>query len=144
VTTWGAELGGAKRLELLRELVPRATEIALLMNPNNPGSEAISKGVQEVASNGGLGLHILYASAELDFENVFETVLRLRLGAIVIGPDPLLISRGEQIAALALRHGVPAIYQFSEFAEAGGVMSYGGNLTEPFLTLLARADEVIL
>jgi putative tryptophan/tyrosine transport system substrate-binding protein len=131
VTTFGSELG-PKRLELLHELVPTATNIALLVNPTNPDAENQSRGAHAAASTLGLQLHVLHASTERDFDTVFAILLQLRPAALVIGADPFLISRREQIGALSLRHAVPAIYQFREFAAAGGLMSYGGNLTDSF------------
>jgi putative tryptophan/tyrosine transport system substrate-binding protein len=131
VTTFGSELG-PKRLELLHELVPTATNIALLVNPTNPDAENQSRAANAAAGTFGLQLHVLHASTERDFDTVFATLVRLGLGALVIGADPFLISRREQIGALALRHAVPAIYQFREFTVAGGLMSYGGSLTDSF------------
>lgn len=122
----------AKRLELLHELVPAATTVALLVNPNAPSAVTLSRDVQAAAGKLGLQLHVLHASAEGDFDVVFERLLKLRAGALVIGTDPFFNGRSEQIAALAIRHGVPTIYQYRAFAAAGGLMSYGGSFTEPF------------
>jgi putative ABC transport system substrate-binding protein len=122
----------AKRLELLHELVPAATTVALLVNPNAPSAVTLSRDVQAAAGKLGLQLHVLHASAEGDFDVVFERLLKLRAGALVIGTDPFFNGRSEQIAALAMRHGVPTIYQYRAFAAAGGLMSYGGSFTEPF------------
>jgi ABC-type uncharacterized transport system substrate-binding protein len=125
-----AELG-PKRFELLRELVPTAKVIALLVNPTNPIiSQGISKELQSVASNFGLQVQVLSASTEGDFDAVFATIAKMKAGALIIAPDALFISRTEQLAALTTRHGVPAITQFREFAAAGGLMSYGGNFTD--------------
>jgi len=77
-------------------------------------------------------LHVLHASSERDFDTAFTSLLQRRASALVIGSDPFLISRIEQLAALTVRHEVPAIYQFREFAAAGGLMSYGGSLTDAF------------
>ena len=122
---------GPKRLELLRELMPTANIIALLVNPTSPFiTESISKDLQSAARTLGLQLHILNASTERDFDPAFATFAQLRAGALVIAPDALFISRSEQLVALALRHAVPTITQFREFAAAGGLMSYGGSFTE--------------
>ncbi len=130
VTNLNTELG-PKRLELLRELVPTVNIIALLVNPTSPFiTETVSRDVQSAARTLGLQLHILNASTERDFDTVFATLVQLRAGALVIGPDTFFISRSEQLAALTLRHAVPAITQFREFAAAGGLMSYGGSFTE--------------
>ena len=128
VTSLAAEVG-PKRLELLHELVPTATIIALLVNPTNPTlAETESRDVQAAARALGLQLHVLHASTERDFDTVFATLVQLRAGGLVIGTDAFFTSRSEQLAALALRHAVPAIYQFREFAAAGGLMSYGSSL----------------
>jgi putative ABC transport system substrate-binding protein len=130
VSTLNVELG-PKRLELLREVVPTATIIALLINPTNPTlAESLSRDLQAAARTLGLQLHILHANTERDFDTVFATLVQLRAGALVIGPDALFNGRSEQLAALALRHAMPAIYQNREFAAAGGLLSYGASLTD--------------
>ena len=117
VTILGVELG-LKRLELLHELVPTATTIALLVNPTDPAlSEPITRGVQAAARTLGLEIHVLQASAERD----------LVAGGLVIGPDQLFSSRSQRLAALALRHAIPAIFQFHPFTAAGGLISYGSS-----------------
>jgi len=132
VTSLNAEVQ-PKRLELLHELVPTATVVGLLVNPTNPNlAEFTTKNLHEAARSLGLELHILHASADRDFDAVFATLLQLRAGALVIGADPLFTSRLEQLAALTVRHAVPAVYQFREFTAAGGLMSYGGSLTDTF------------
>ena len=123
---------GSKRLELLHELVPTATIVAALFNPTNPNAETLSRELQAAARTLGLQLHVLHASTEGDFDMVFATLLKLHAGALVIGSDPFFNSRSEQLAALAIRHAVPTIYQYRAFAAAGGLMSYGGSFTEPF------------
>jgi putative tryptophan/tyrosine transport system substrate-binding protein len=123
VTTLTAEVG-PKRVELLHELVPTAASIALLVNPAAvPMAETISKDLQAAARTLGLQSHVLHASAVADFDTVFATLAELRAGALVIGSDPFFNSRSEQLAAMAIRHAVPAIYQYREFAAAGGLMS---------------------
>jgi ABC-type uncharacterized transport system substrate-binding protein len=130
VTNLNTELG-PKRLELLRELIPTAKIIALLVNPTSPFiAENISKDLQLTARTLGLQLHILNASTERDFDMVFATFAQLRADALVIAPDAMFISRSEQLGALTLQHAVPAITQFREFVAAGGLMSYGGSFTE--------------
>jgi putative ABC transport system substrate-binding protein len=105
---------GPKRLELLRELVPTATVIGCLLNPTSPVlAEATSRELEVAArSFGELRLHVLHASSERDFDAVFATLVQLRAGGLVIGPDALFTSRSAQLAALALRHAVPTVYQF--------------------------------
>jgi putative tryptophan/tyrosine transport system substrate-binding protein len=132
VTSLNAEVG-PKRLELLHELVPTAAVVGLLVNPTNPNlAELTTKKLHAAARSLGLKMHILHASADRDFDAVFATLLQLRAGALVIGADPFFTSRLEQLAALTLRHAVPAVYQFREFTAAGGLMSYGGSLTDTF------------
>jgi putative ABC transport system substrate-binding protein len=121
----------SKRLELLRELVPKATIVALLVNPTSPEiTEVVSRDLQSTARTLGLQLHVLNASSDRDFDTVFATLAQLRVGALVIAPDAFFISRGEQLGVLTAHHAVPAITQFREFAAAGGLMSYGGSFTE--------------
>ena len=122
----------SKRLELLREVVPKATVVALLVNPTSPEiTESVSKDLQLTAWSLGLQLRILEASTDRDFDTVFATLKQLQVGALVIAPDAFFISRTEQLGALTARHAVPAVTQFREFAVAGGLMSYGGSFTEP-------------
>jgi putative ABC transport system substrate-binding protein len=130
VTSLGLELG-PKRLELLHELLPTATIIALLANPANPTSAEIqSRDLQATARILGLEPNVLHASSERDFETVFATLVQLRAGALVISNDGLFISRAKELGALSLRHAVPTIFQFREFAAAGGLMSYGSSNTD--------------
>ncbi len=122
---------GPKQLEQLREFVPKAKIIALLVNPTSPIlAETQSRELSATARRLGLQLHVLHASTERDFDRVFATLVRLRAGGLVIGGETLFTGRSEQLAALALRHAMPAIYQFREFAAAGGLMSYGASLTD--------------
>ena len=121
-----------KQLELLRELVPTATIIALLINPTSPTAEVQTRNMQAAARNLGLELHVLHASTERDFDTAFASLARLRAGGLVIGADAFFVSRSKQLAALTLRHGVPAIHQFRAFVAAGGLMSYGSNLTDAY------------
>jgi putative tryptophan/tyrosine transport system substrate-binding protein len=126
VANLGGELG-AKRLELIHELVPGANLIGVLLNPTNPSIDSQTRDMQAAAQILGVRLQIVHASAERDFDAAFATLLELRAGALVIGNDALLINRSERLAALALRHAMPAVYQFPEFVAAGGLMSYGGS-----------------
>jgi putative ABC transport system substrate-binding protein len=122
-----------KRLELARELFPGATTVALLVNPANPVAATVSKDLQAVADTLGVRLHVLHASTEADFEAAFATAVQLRAAALVItAADPVFGSYAAQLGALALRHRVPAIYQYREFAAAGGLMSYGGYTTDTY------------
>jgi len=119
---------GPKQLELLHQLVPTATIIALLVNPTSPYiAEYTTKDVQ-AARTLGLQLHVLHASAERDFDAAFAALAQLRAGGLVISSDVLFNNRLDQLVALGARHAVPTIYQFREFVEAGGLISYGGSL----------------
>ncbi len=119
-----------KRFELLSELVPQAGVIALLVNPNSPNAERISRDVQEAARATGIRLAILKAGNESEIETAFASLVQLQAGALLVGGDPFFVRRREQLVALAARHAVPAIYWGSEFAVAGGLLSYGPSLTE--------------
>jgi putative ABC transport system substrate-binding protein len=130
VTNLNVEVG-PKRLELVHELLPTATIIAVLVNPTSPNiAELFSRAMQQAARTLGLELHVLHAITDRDFEAAFARVLQLRAGALVISPDVFFNTRSEQLAALSLRHAVPAIYQYRPFAAAGGLMSYGSDETE--------------
>jgi putative tryptophan/tyrosine transport system substrate-binding protein len=117
-----------KGLELISELVPQAGVIALLVNPNNPGTEAIIRYVQEAARVKGLQLAVLKAGTESEIDVAFLTLLQLHAGGLVVGVDPFFNSRREQLVALASRHAVPVVYYWREFAADGGLISYGPSL----------------
>ena len=118
-----------KRLELLSELIPQAKVVALLMNPNAPDNAPMVRDAQEGARMKGLQLHILKASTEGEIDAIFATLIQLRAGALVVDSDPFFNSRREQLVVLAARYAIPAIYEWREFAAAGGLMSYGPSLT---------------
>jgi len=133
-----------KRLELLHELVPTATIIAALINPTNPVlAETLTRDLQTAANKLGVQLHVLYASSERDFDTVFVTLVQLRAGGLVIGADALFNSRSEQLAALTIRHAVPAIYQFREFVSAGGLMSYGTTVVDTYRPLGVYTGRIL-
>jgi putative ABC transport system substrate-binding protein len=119
-------------VELLHEAVPSATIMAGLANPANPNAAAISRAEQAAARSLGLEFHALYASREREVEAAFGSLRQLRAGGLVIDPDPFFNARSELLGGLALRHAVPAIYQYPEFTAAGGLMSYGGSLTDDY------------
>ncbi len=123
---------GAKRLELLHELVPTATIMALLVNPTTPAAETVARDAQAAARDLGLQLHVLHASSDRDFDTVFTTVAQLRAGGLVIGADPFFTNRSQQLAELSVGHAVPTIYEFREFAAAGGLISYGSNIADAY------------
>jgi putative ABC transport system substrate-binding protein len=130
VVTLAVELG-PKRLELAHEMVPAASSAALLVNPSD-AAQADIKETQEAARALGLQLHILRASSERELDMAFAAVLQLRPGALVINADAFFNSRSEQLAELALRHGVPALYQYRQFAAAGGLANYGSRLADAY------------
>ena len=128
VTTMGVELG-AKQLELLHEVAPAVSVVALLMNPTNPSISARqARDVPAAAHKLGVQLHVLNASEERDFDGVFAKLRELRVGGLTISPDTFLNARSEQLAALAVRHAIPSISPYREFSRAGGLMSYGASV----------------
>lgn len=120
----------AKRLELLRELVPTATMIAVLSNPASPDAEAQVIQVQEAARIVGQQIHVVAARNEGDFDAAFGAAVQRRAGALFVTGDPLFTSRRTQLVALAARHAMPASYSFRDLVVAGGLMSYGANLAD--------------
>jgi ABC-type uncharacterized transport system substrate-binding protein len=118
---------GAKRLELLRDLVPKVTSIALLVNPNNANAEPQTKETKLAAARFGLEIDIITASSKADFDSAFATLVRQKAGALVVSVDPFFISQRDQLVERAARHAVPAIYYAREFTADGGLMSYGAN-----------------
>jgi putative ABC transport system substrate-binding protein len=124
---------GPKRLELAHELMPAATHIALLVNPSDPArAETLSSEVQAAAGHLGLQLHVLRAGTEAEIEAAFAGFAQLKAGVLVIGGDAFYNSRSKLLAELALRHAVPAIYEYNEFTNAGGLMSYSGSIKESY------------
>ncbi len=122
-----------KRLELLHELLPAKTSIALLVNPTvSPQAEIQSRDVKAAAQLLGRQLHIVQASTESQLEPVFASLKELNVSGLVIGTDTFFTSRREQIAALSVRHAVPTVYQYREFALAGGLISFGASLTNMY------------
>jgi putative tryptophan/tyrosine transport system substrate-binding protein len=142
VTRFNVELG-PKRLELLHELVPTAARVALLVNPTNPNTETFSRDLQMAADALGLNVDVLQAGAESEFDALFATLVQWRIGALVIANDPFFNSRSEQLAALTVRHAVPAIYQYRKFVEAGGLMSYGASNTDSHRQLGAYIGRIL-
>ena len=124
-----------KRFDLLSKLVPEANVIALLVNPNYSGVEAVIREVQEAAHVKGVQLHILKAATENEIDAAFATFTQLRPGALVVANDPLFSTRREQLVALASRNRVPTIYPFREFATASGLVSYGPSLSTAYRLL---------
>jgi ABC-type uncharacterized transport system substrate-binding protein len=131
VNTFNAVLG-AKRFELLHKLVPNATVIALLANPNSPTGEAETRETQAVARSLGHNLIILYARTESEIDVAFATVVQQQVGALIVTGDPFFVSRRDKIVALAARHAVPTIYTQREFVAAGGLIGYGTSITDAY------------
>jgi putative tryptophan/tyrosine transport system substrate-binding protein len=133
VTNFNVEVA-PKRLEFAHELVPAATDIAVLVNPTAYETEIELRNLRDSAQILGVRLHVLRASTEGDFDTVFATLVQLRAGALVIANDPFFFSRSEQLGALTLRHRIPSIYQPGGFITAGGLMSYGGSTEDIYRT----------
>jgi len=133
-----------KRLELLRELLPSATNFALLIDPAVPDlAEPTARLSEAAARAAGLQLQVLRASSESDFHAVFATLIRLHMSALVIAPDNLFTAHSEQLAELTVRHALPAVYQFRRFVTAGGLMSYGSSETEYYRLIGAYAGKIL-
>jgi putative ABC transport system substrate-binding protein len=123
---------GAKQLGLLRELVPRFARIGLLINPHNANAEAITTEITAAASTAGIDIDVVQASESREIEAAFAGLVRNRVDALIVGTDPFFFRRRVQLVTLATRHAIPAVYTVREFAEAGGLMSYGTSLAEAF------------
>ena len=127
VTSLNTEIG-PKRLELVHEVVPTASVLALLVNPTNPVW---------------LQLHVLHSSTDHDIDTIFATLVQLRAGGLVIGNDAFFVNQIKQLAALTVRHAVPAIFQTHGFAAAGGLMSYGTSLTDLFRQVAVYTGRIL-
>jgi len=132
-----------KQVEMLHEVVPTATSVAGLVNPTFPGSEAQARDLQAAARKLGLELHVVYASSERDLDTAFETILRLGAAALVIGVDPFFLSRRDQIAALAIRQAMPAVFYIRELVAAGALMSYGPSVTDGYRQVGIYAGRIL-
>ena len=142
-TTVNVELA-PKRLELVHEVVPTTRSIALLVNPASPfNAERLSTDTQIAARTLGLQLYVLHASTESDFDTVFASLVQMRAGALVINNDAFFLNRIEQLAALTVRHSVPTISAYREFTTAGGLMSYGGSLTDAYRLTGVYAGRIL-
>jgi len=131
-----------KQIELLSELVPEARVTSLLANPNNPATEPIIRTVKEAAGAKGLQLRVLKAGTESEIDAAFATFVQAKVGALVV-PDPFMLARREQLATLAARHLIPAIYAWREFAMAGGLISYGPSVTGTWRQLGDYAGKIL-
>jgi putative tryptophan/tyrosine transport system substrate-binding protein len=142
VTLLSVELG-PKKLQMLHELIPAVTTVALLVNSANPNAETQSRDLQWAARALGLQLHILHATSEREFDTAFAEMAQLKVGALVIGTDGFLNSRTEQLAALTVHHAMPTVFQYREFTAAGGLMSYGTSLTETYRQVGAYVGRIL-
>jgi putative ABC transport system substrate-binding protein len=143
VATLNAEVG-PKRLELLHQVIPAASIVALLVNPTNPAvSEPLSRDAHAAAVTLGIRLHILKASSDAEIEATFAALHGLQVGGLVIGSDQFFNSRSAQLASLALQHSFPAIYQYRVFTAAGGLISYGASLTDAFQLAGVYAGRIL-
>jgi ABC-type uncharacterized transport system substrate-binding protein len=134
---------GAKQIGLLRELVPRAVRFGLLVNPNSANAEPVSREVTTAAGAIGVQIDIQQAGDSRGIEAAFAAFVRNRTDALVVGADPYFFSRRVQLATLATRHVIPAIYNVREFAEAGGLISYGTSLTEMYRQVSAYTGRIL-
>jgi ABC-type uncharacterized transport system substrate-binding protein len=134
---------GGKRLEFLRQLVPAAESVAVLVRPGSPVTEALLKDLRSGAPTLGIEIQIATVTGEADLDAAFATVARRRPGALIVGPDPLFTARAAEIAALAAHHNLPAIYTTREFAEAGGLMAWGTSLAEQYRLAGIYAGKIL-
>ena len=132
----------AKRLGLLHEMVPKATSFAVLINPNFADAENQLRDVQEAATRLGVQLVVVRANAESDFDAAFSTVVRQQAGALLVSASPFFNQRREQLVVLAARHAVPAIFDWRDFAAAGGLMSYGTSLADAYRQVGVYAGQI--
>jgi putative ABC transport system substrate-binding protein len=133
----------AKRLGLLHELVPKATAIAVLVNRTNANAENQLRELSDAARTLGLQLHVLNASSERDFDAAFAAVTQMHAGALLVAADPFFFIRREKLVSLAMAQRVPAIYEWREFPEAGGLVSYGTDLTDAFRQAGVYAGRIL-
>src|SRR5262245_58115739 len=142
VNSFVAELG-AKQLELLRELLPTAARIGLLINPTNPNVEGVTKDVTAASSATGVQIDVVRASDSREIEAAFATLVRNRADALVVGADSFFTNRRLQVATLATRHAIPAVYVGREYVDAGGLIYYGTSLTEVYRQLGTYAGRIL-
>jgi putative ABC transport system substrate-binding protein len=141
-TTLAVQLG-QKRLELLHELVPSATLTAILLNPTGPNFASVSRDLQGAARKLGLPIHLLLASTVPELETAFANLGGLHVSAMVIGTDTFFNSQSARLAELAIRYKMPAMYQYREFAAAGGLVSYSGSITAAYHVAGVYAGRIL-
>jgi putative ABC transport system substrate-binding protein len=123
---------GPKRLELLREVLPSARFFVALVNPTSAGAPILRRELQVTANTLGVQVHVLHAAAEEEIDAAFSELTKLRAQGVIIGADPLFNDQSRRLAELASKHAIPAVYQFRDFTAAGGLMSYGGSITDTY------------
>jgi putative ABC transport system substrate-binding protein len=133
----------AKRLEFIRELTPKATKVAMLVNPTGVVSEIETKELKDAAQSVGLQTHVLAASAESDFEAVFASAMENGAGALLVSADPFFTSKRTHIVQLAASHALPAVYPWREYPMAGGLMSYGPSITDAYRQIGGYAGRIL-
>ena len=138
----GPELVG-KRLELLNEMVPKLSRVAVFWNPQNPPSTLNWKEIQLPARQLGVQLHSLEVRSPNDFDQAFEAATRARAGALFLTGDPVMGANLKRIAGLAVKSRLPSIYQWSEFADAGGLVSYGPDRADMFRRAATYVDKIL-
>ena len=133
----------AKKLDLITELVPGAAAVAFLVNPKYPNTERIIQDTQQAARTKGVQLRVLKAANDAEVDNAFSAIVELHADALLLGSDAFFFSRREQIAALASRQAIPAIYSIREYAAAGGLISYGASLSALFREAGVYAGRIL-
>jgi putative tryptophan/tyrosine transport system substrate-binding protein len=133
----------AKRFGLLRDLVPQATTIGVLLNPTWPLATSQLRDMQEAAHSIGVQIHILHVSSDLEIDTAFESASQQNIPALVVAGDAFLNTRRDRVAALATRHAVPAMYSFRDYAVAGGLMSYGIDLPDVYRQVGIQAGRIL-
>jgi len=132
-----------KRIELLSKLVPQAKVIAVLVNPNNSTAGQMVRDVEAAARAKQVQLPILEASSEAELDVAFESLVRQQIAALVVGTDAFFLTRRDQFVTLAARHAIPAIYEWREFVVAGGLISYGADVTAPYRLAGAYVGRIL-
>ena len=142
MTQIAAELG-AKRVELLHEVLPHATSVAFLVNPNNPNVEADTKEIEAAGHALSIGVQVMNASGDREIESAFSALARAQAKALIVSNDALFTIRRERIVSLAAHDAVPAIYAFREFVAAGGLMSYGPSFVDAYHQVGVYAGRIL-
>jgi putative ABC transport system substrate-binding protein len=132
-----------KRLELAHQLVPAATVVGLLINPRNPNAETTTRALESATVAIGLEFKVLHASTEEELDRAFAAFRQTGAGVLVVVPDTFFAGTAQQIGELSIRHSVPTIYQYGEFAAAGGLAGYGGSILDAYRLAGAYAGRIL-